>query len=158
MAENVDGRDFESYGVLLYYKYTSIPDVASLAGFYDTHCRSLDLFGRIRVGFDGVNATIGGKLSALEKHISVMRSNSLFDGTDFKLASCGYPSNENIARECGFTSLSVRVVKELVTFRSDPLLESPPISNAGKHLSATEFHHVLLQGSKCAADGWLGIS
>ncbi|KAK8965452.1 Rhodanese-like domain-containing protein 6 [Platanthera guangdongensis] len=113
MEENGDGRDAEPYGVLLYYKYTSIHDVASLAGFYNTHCRSLDLFGRIRVGLDGVNATIGGKFSALEKHISVMRSNSLFDGTDFKLASCGHRSNENIARECGFTSLSVRVVKVL---------------------------------------------
>ncbi|KAI0511631.1 hypothetical protein KFK09_012261 [Dendrobium nobile] len=153
MEENGDGRDTESYGVLLYYNYISIPDATSLARFYDTHCRSLNLFGRIRVGHEGVNATIGGKLSALEEHITVMNSNSLFDGTDFKLAPCGHPSNEKIARECGFTSLSVRVVKELVTFMSDPLLKSPVISNAGRHLSASEFHYVLHQAAECANDG-----
>ncbi|XP_026397783.1 rhodanese-like domain-containing protein 6 [Papaver somniferum] len=35
------------------------------------------------------------------------------------------------------------VSKELVTFSSQPLLESPAISNAGRHLSAAEFHSVL---------------
>lgn len=50
-------------------------------------------------------------MSSLEKHIEMMRSDELFEGTDFKLASCDGPSNERIARECGFTDLSVRVVK-----------------------------------------------
>lgn len=35
-----------------------------------------------------------------------MSSNSLFDGTDFKLASCEDPVDERVARECGFTLLS----------------------------------------------------
>ncbi|RZC65838.1 hypothetical protein C5167_009530 [Papaver somniferum] len=35
------------------------------------------------------------------------------------------------------------VGKELVTFSLQPLLESPAISNAGRHLSAAEFHSVL---------------
>lgn len=52
-------------------------------------------------------------MSALEKHIGEMSSNSLFDGTDFKLASCEDPVDDRVARECGFTSLSVRLVKVL---------------------------------------------
>jgi hypothetical protein len=53
-------------------------------------------------------------MAALEKHIAAMSSNNLFEGTDFKLASCEDPMDERVARECGFTSLSVRVVKVLV--------------------------------------------
>jgi hypothetical protein len=54
-------------------------------------------------------------MTALEKHIVEMSSNTLFEGTDFKLASCEDPVDERVARECGFTSLSVRVVKVLVS-------------------------------------------
>ncbi|KAK4339754.1 hypothetical protein RND71_041216 [Anisodus tanguticus] len=102
---------------------------------------------------------VGGKLSALEEHIAAMKLNSLFEGTDFKLASCYEPSNDRVAKECGFTSLSIRTVNvwaigidpaqqserlhELVTLSSCPLPRSPEISNAGKHLSASEFHSVL---------------
>lgn len=50
-------------------------------------------------------------MSSLQKHIEAMKSDELFEGTDFKLASCDSPSDERIARECGFTDLSVRVVK-----------------------------------------------
>lgn len=58
-------------------------------------------------------------MTALEKHIEVLRSDSLFEGTDFKLASCDGSSNERIARECGFTDLSVRVVKVIFFLMHD---------------------------------------
>lgn len=50
-------------------------------------------------------------MSALEKHIEAVKLNCLFEGTDFKLASCNQPSDDKVARECGFTSLSIRIVK-----------------------------------------------
>lgn len=136
---DVGGR----YGVLLYYKYAEVPDAAALAAFYESHCRALALIGRVRVGPDGVNATLGGRMAALEKHVAEMSSNALFDGTDFKLASCDDPVDERVARECGFTSLSVRLVKELVTLCANPSLATPQITCAGRHLSAAEFHSVL---------------
>lgn len=140
------------YGVLLYYKYAEVPDSAALAAFYEAHCGALALVGRVRVGPDGVNATLGGRMAALEKHIAEMSSNSLFDGTDFKLASCEDPVDERVARECGFTSLSVRRVNELVTLCSNPSLTTPEISCAGRHLSAAEFHSVLQNVVKTTSD------
>ncbi|XVF05930.1 hypothetical protein REPUB_Repub06bG0004300 [Reevesia pubescens] len=133
----------DEYGVLLYYKYASIPDLNSLLSFYESNCNSLGLLGRVRLSPNGVNVTVGGLLSALENHIETVKSNSLFQGTDFKLASSHHPLNDNVALECGFTSLSIRVVKELVTFSSHPLLKAPEVSSAGRHLSAAEFHSVL---------------
>ncbi|KAJ8572782.1 hypothetical protein K7X08_009293 [Anisodus acutangulus] len=139
----------EDYGVLLYYKYTTIPDLEALFNFYESNCKSLSLLGRVRLSPNGVNVTVGGKLSALEEHIAAMKLNSLFEGTDFKLASCHEPSNDRVAKECGFTSLSIRIVKELVTLSSCPLPRSPEISNAGRHLSASEFHSVLHNVGNC---------
>ncbi|KAL6964630.1 hypothetical protein U1Q18_035682 [Sarracenia purpurea var. burkii] len=151
MAANNKDKEAE-YGVLLYYKFTSIPDLDSLFTFYDSNCRSLALLGRVRLSLNGVNVTVGGNLSSLEEHIAAVRSNNLFEGTDFKLASCHQPLNDKVAKECGFTSLSIRVVKELVTFSSHPLLQSPEVSNAGRHLSASEFHSVLQHAEKGIPD------
>jgi hypothetical protein len=39
-------------------------------------------------------------------------------------------------------------LQELVTFSPCPPLKPPEISNAGKHLSAAEFHSVLQSASK----------
>lgn len=140
----------KNYGVLLYYKYTTstIPDLQDLLDFYSSSCTSLSLLGRVRISPNGVNVTVGGELGALEKHIEAVKENSLFDGTDFKLASCQQPLNNQVARECGFTSLSIRIVKELVTLSPYPLLESLEISKAGRHLSAVEFHSVLQDAGK----------
>ncbi|XP_050273722.1 rhodanese-like domain-containing protein 6 [Quercus robur] len=135
--------DEDQYGVLLYYKYAQITDLDSLFSFYESNCKSLSLLGRVRLSPHGVNVTVGGKLSSLEKHIAAVKSNALFEGTDFKLATCDNPVDDKVAKECGFTSLSIRIVKELVTLSSDPLLKSPEISNAGRHLSAAEFHSAL---------------
>ncbi|KAL2491217.1 Rhodanese-like domain-containing protein 6 [Abeliophyllum distichum] len=133
----------QDYGILLYYKYTTIHNLQNLSDFYHSNCSSLSLLGRVRLSSHGVNVTVGGKLKALKKHIEVLKSNSLFEGTDFKLASCHEPLNDQVAKECGFTSLSIRIVKELVSLSSQALLKSPDISNAGKHLTAAEFHALL---------------
>ncbi|KAG0499077.1 hypothetical protein HPP92_003768 [Vanilla planifolia] len=133
---------------------THMPSYLMWPALLDSMTNIVDLLALLAnpIGADGVNATIGGRFSALEEHIAAMKTDSLFYGTDFKLAPCCYPTNEKIAKECGFNSLSVRAVKELVTFRSDSMLKSPKILNAGRHLSATEFHHILQEAgnsSKC---------
>ena len=56
---------------------------------------------------------VDGLLLSLKKHIAALKSISLFDGTDFKLASSDYPLNDKVARKCGFTSLSIRIIKVL---------------------------------------------
>ncbi|CAK8572538.1 unnamed protein product [Lathyrus sativus] len=144
-----DNKTTDQYGVLLYYKYVDIPNLNDLLTFYRSNCSSLSLLGRVRLSSHGVNVTVGGNLSSLEQHIEALKANSaLFHGTDFKLATCHHPLNDDVAKECGFTSLSIRIVKELVTLSSHPLLKSPEISNAGRHLSALEFHSTLHNANK----------
>ncbi|XP_027935457.1 rhodanese-like domain-containing protein 6 isoform X2 [Vigna unguiculata] len=139
-----EDKDKEQYGVLLYYNYAEISDLNHLLTFYHSNCTSLNLRGRVRLSTHGVNVTVGGNLSSLESHIEALKAyNSLFHRTDFKLATCHHPLNDKVAQECGFTSLSIRIVDELVTLSSHPLLKAPDISNAGSHLSALDFHSSL---------------
>lgn len=51
-------EDEEQYGVLLYYKYTSVPDLDELVSFYESSCNSLGLLGRVRLSPKGVNVTV----------------------------------------------------------------------------------------------------
>lgn len=51
-------EDEEQYGVLLYYKYTSVPDLDELVSFYESSCNSLGLLGRVRLSTHGVNVTV----------------------------------------------------------------------------------------------------
>lgn len=51
-------QEQEQYGVLLYYKYTEIPDLNSLLSFYNSNCTSLTLLGRVRLSLHGVNVTV----------------------------------------------------------------------------------------------------
>ncbi len=48
-------------GILLYYAYRPLPsdDREALAVWYEETCRALGLVGRLRVAWDGVNATLG---------------------------------------------------------------------------------------------------
>lgn len=56
MSDDTGERD--RYGVLLYYKYASVPDVDELVSFYESNCSSLGLLGRVRVAPHGVNVTV----------------------------------------------------------------------------------------------------
>ncbi|GAV85729.1 Rhodanese domain-containing protein/FSH1 domain-containing protein [Cephalotus follicularis] len=145
------------FGVLLYYSYGVIPNLNSLLAFYHSNCNSLNLLGRVRLAPHGVNVTVvGGSLSSLDSHVAALKSfaNSLFQGTDFKLAPCHRPLNDTVAHQCGFSSLSIRIVKELVTMSSHPLFKAPQISDAGAHLSALHFHSLLQHAgqTECSSD------
>lgn len=48
-----------------------------------------------------------------------------------------------------YKSTTFTCSQELVTLSSDPLLKSPEISNAGRHLTAAEFHSALQGTGKC---------
>lgn len=64
---------------------------------------------------------LGGHLESLGKHIAAVDAHPLFHGIDFKLSSCTQPIHPQVAAECGFTMLSVRVVK-VCAAKSAPIM------------------------------------
>lgn len=62
---HAEEQDRQQYGVLLYYKYTEIPDLNDLVAFYESNCNSLGLLGRVRLSPQGVNVTVCRPLLSL---------------------------------------------------------------------------------------------
>ncbi|CAM6088333.1 unnamed protein product [Calypogeia fissa] len=139
--------DHEEEGVLLYYQFVQIADPEKMKTWLFDMSASLGLLGRIRVAPDGINVTVGGKMKALDEHIQLVGANPLFQGTDFKLANGVGNVNNKVAAETGFTSLSARIVKELVTLGLPSAVEPPSFSMAGKHVTAQEFHKILQESA-----------
>ncbi|XP_024523571.1 rhodanese-like domain-containing protein 6 [Selaginella moellendorffii] len=100
-------------GVLLYYKFVTLPDPEATRDWFERSCSSLALLGRIRIAPGGVNVTVGGSMESLREHIDAVARQELFQGCDFKLAACSRPMDRDAAASCGLDSLSVRLVEEI---------------------------------------------
>eukprot|EP00897_Mesotaenium_endlicherianum_P005108 jgi/Mesen1/4625/ME000237S03664 len=140
-------------GVLLYYKYVQVSQLAETAAWFSELCERLRLVGRVRIASEGFNVTLGGSMAALREHIdAVSRHTLLSSGVDFKLEPHPLPAAIAVAIFSGAAApppgraraagvrLSVRTVKELVTLRPGYEVD---IMRAGPHISPHEFHGVL---------------
>ncbi|CBN74575.1 conserved unknown protein [Ectocarpus siliculosus] len=139
----------ETGGILLYYKYIPLGEEgrAVVKDWYVEHCGVERLRGRVRVALDGVNCTLGGSLAALRRHIGSVEAHVALRGhdIDFKLASSRGARNSQAAQESGFTTLSVKAVKEVVTLGT----RGAGLSHleGGRHVSPQEFHRLLQEGA-----------
>ncbi|CAM9981067.1 unnamed protein product, partial [Choristocarpus tenellus] len=136
-------RDGE--GVLLYYKYIPIGEEwrSSIQAWYELVCRQGRLRGRVRVALDGVNCTLGGKQEALQQHIVDVCAHPVIQGSDidFKLSDSPGARNKKASVESGFTGLSVKAVKEVVSLGEQGKGLSP--RHGAPHVSPLEFHRLL---------------
>eukprot|EP00752_Nemacystus_decipiens_P009767 g8723.t1 len=132
-------------GVLLYYKYVDLGEErrSAVKDWYLQHCGAEGLRGRVRVALDGVNCTLGGSLAALRRHIVSVEADTILQGRDidFKLSASRGARNSQAALESGFTTLSVKAVKEVVSLG----VRGAGLSHlqGGRHVSPQEFHRFL---------------
>ena len=70
--------------ILLYYKYVSIEYPKRILKWQRQICTDLNLTGRIFIGHEGINGTVGGTDKAIERYKATMSKNPLFAGIDFK--------------------------------------------------------------------------
>lgn len=120
--------------ISLFYYYTPIPDVESLASRLRPLGQSLDLAGRIRLSSDGINATCGGNSSAVQQFHSIILSELGHPSIDFKLAE-----GSKVHFPEGWI---VRICKELVTL-GVPSNEAS-WRDAAPHLTPEEFRREVL--------------
>jgi UPF0176 protein len=116
------------YTILLFYKYTTVPDPAAAVIEHRALCESLQLKGRILIAEEGINATIEGLYEDIEKYITAMNDHAYFSGINFK-------KSEGTGN--AFSKLSIRARKEIVTAGLPNL---HPKKVTGKYLSADELH------------------
>lgn len=130
------------YQVLLYYKFVPVTDPEGYAGDHLQLCRRLGLKGRVIVAKEGINGTVSGTVGETEEYMRVMHADPRFEDMVFKIDE----TDGHV-----FKRLSVKVKKELVTFRLEN--DVNPNELSGKRLSPKEFYEHLQRDDVLIIDG-----
>ncbi|KAL3899788.1 MAG: hypothetical protein SGCHY_001802, partial [Lobulomycetales sp.] len=103
-----------SGSVILFYEYSTVSDPGTTAADLRKFCLELDLYGKVRIATEGVNVTLGGSTSAIEKFragvSSVLPLLQHIDPMDDAFFKPGQG-----CKHC-FTDLSVKIVDEICPF------------------------------------------
>lgn len=78
------------YEVILYYKFREIADPETFCAEHKSFCRELGVRGRIYIGEEGINATLGGTPEQIRKYKEYLTSMEGFGDIDFKTDFCDF--------------------------------------------------------------------
>ena len=130
VLEPIDGA------VLLFYQYCEVDQPQMLQEWQQALCKLLRLRGRIHVGVEGLNGTLGGSHNAIKLYKEAMQTHAKwshnFAGMAFKDSPGG--------RHC-FPNLFVRLCREICQMNSSP--EDIHWRDGGQHLPPNEFHQLV---------------
>lgn len=115
-----------AFPVILFYKYVSIDDPASLAESQRQMCSSLKLKGRVLIASEGVNGTLAGPAPAVDQYMAALRNDPRFADIEFKVSA---------GDERTFPKLAVKVRPEIVTLAAGV----PLAADLDNHLSPREW-------------------
>lgn len=118
--------------LILFYKYIEIQYPKQVQKWQEKLCKELNLKGRIILAHEGINGTIGGSEENIQKYISNIRENELFNDIDFK---------ESVGSADCFPKLKILIKEEIVKLGISPKLVDA--QNAGKHLTPKETHNLI---------------
>ncbi len=124
--------------IILYYKFTPIPDPDVVRLWQKALCEKLGLKGRILISKHGINGTLGGDMAALKTYVKETKLYVGFKGTAFKWS-------DGTGQD--FPKLAVRVRDEIVTFGAAEEIEvdQQGIIGGGKHLKPHQVHELVVK-------------
>ncbi len=118
--------------ILLFYKYIPLENPEAIAKWQQELCNSFDLKGRILLGKEGINGTLGGTTQATDAYKKAMNEHELFGSIDWKESPGGADY---------FPRMRIVVRDEIVTLGIDACELTP--EQGGKHLTADEVHELI---------------
>lgn len=118
--------------ILLYYKYMPIECPKRTYKWQKNLCTNLGLTGRILLGHEGINGTVGGSDDAIEYYKRAMRKDPLFADIDFKESEGGAEY---------FPRMRIAIRDEIVSI-GIPADKLTP-ANGGAHLKPHEVHELI---------------
>ncbi len=118
--------------ILLFYKYVHIEHPKQIQKWLAQLCANFGFKGRILLGTEGINATLGGSVEYVERFKEVMSAHPLFGGIDFKQSPC---SAEDFPR------MQIKIRTEIVTLGISP--EELTVADGGKHLTPAQTHDLI---------------
>lgn len=120
--------------ILLFYKYVSIEYPKQIQKWLAQLCADFGFKGRILLGTEGINATIGGSIEHIERFKKIVNAHPLFGGIDFK-------ESEGCAED--FPRMQIKIRKEIVTLGIDP--QDLTVKDGGKHLTPAQTHALIAE-------------
>jgi len=122
------------YHVLLYYKLVNIKFPASEIKKHREVCKALQLTGRVLIGKDGLNGTVGGSKESIDMYRAYMDNHKLFSDIDFK---------ESTSEIEPFPRLKVKAREEIITTN---VRDEFNLCRRGNHVDRDTFHEWLKNG------------
>ncbi|EKD48735.1 MAG: hypothetical protein ACD_64C00163G0005 [uncultured bacterium] len=120
--------------ILLYYKYIAIEYPQRICKWQKKICGDLKLHGRIFIGSEGINGTVGGEDIAIERYVKLMHEHPLFSDIDFKYSD-GDASY--------FPRMEIKVRKEICKLGVPA--EELTVKDGGIHLEPEQVHELILK-------------
>jgi UPF0176 protein len=122
--------------IILYYKFTPIPQPELMRLWQRALCEKLNLTGRVLISTHGINGTLGGNLQDLKTYIKECKDFPGFKDTVYKWSD---GSREDFPR------LSIKVRDEIVSFGAAKELQVDEngVVGGGKHLKPAQVHRLV---------------
>jgi UPF0176 protein len=122
--------------VILFYKFTPLPDPEAIRLWQRSLAENLNLKGRILLSKHGINGTLGGDVEDLKAYVRQTKQFDGFKGTEFKWS-------DGTGQD--FPRLSIKVRDEIVSFGvSDELaVDAQGVVGGGTHLKPEQVHELV---------------
>lgn len=132
------------HSILLYYKYTPIPDPGALKIQQKELCKKLGLKGRILISDQGINGTIGGQADNIEQYKQATQAIPELADMEWK---------ESEGPEDTFPRLRVVVRKEIVTLGLKAQESDVELENKAAYIEPDELLDLYESGDEfCIVD------
>ena len=117
--------------IVALYKFCKITDLTQFQKVIKAELSALNILGTIIIGEEGINGTISGTESSLNKALSFLKSNNVFHDLDVK---------ESISAKKPFLRLKIKIKEEIVSMG---LKKIDPTTQAGKYIDPEEWNSLI---------------
>ncbi|OZJ05507.1 hypothetical protein BZG36_01910 [Bifiguratus adelaidae] len=140
--------------VILFYKYTAVMDPTLLAQTVHEQCTHWDLYGKVRIANEGINATVAGAAVNIEQLIdflTIKRLGPAENGSDPAVRKAFFKPSMGCKHV--FPNLSVKVVDEICPLGVKDLRihDTSPKETISK-LAPSDFHRLVRQAAENKED------
>ena len=117
--------------IIALYQFCEITNPKKLQMILKKELKNLQILGTIIIGHEGINGTVSGSETNINKALKFLKSDSRFSDLDIKYS---------FSNKAPFLRLKVKIKKEIVTMGIDDI---KPTTQAGKYVSYDQWDSLL---------------
>lgn len=118
--------------IIIFYKYIAIEYPKQIQKWLQQLCTNFGFKGRILLGTEGINATLGGQSEHIERFKAIMSAHPLFSDIDFK---------ESAGCADDFPRMQIKIRTEIVALGINP--QELTAAEGGTHLTPAQTHELI---------------